>query len=760
MQEKRVAEGPVSGSVAPDEAGAAEEAPVKEEHARRPKPAGALRFPAWAWPLLALPVVAAVGIWTYRTIAAAIEARLESTLQTMSGADAAVLGQWLNAEADIAEVLAADPRVRDDIASLVALARRTAGDPAALKASSELARLRATLEPIVSRRENAGFLVVDPGGLLVARSIDERIGDRVVMSVADGAAQALSGKRTFLAPTLKQRFASRPMAFVMVPVRDAAGAAIAVMGWRIGPDQVAGLLSGSRLGRTGESYAIDAEGYMVTESRFAEQVQRLGLLPAEAAGHTAAALEVRDPGERLAEGQAPQAPVKTRPLTWAVAEAVAGKSGVNARGYRNYLGADVVGAWQWLPEWGIGVVTEIEREEAYSTLATVRGAFRVLGGGLLLVAAAIAFSSRRIHGLQQEVQRAQRLGQYTLEDKIGEGGMGAVYRARHAFLRRPTAVKLIRSELASPSMLARFEREVQLTSQLTHANTIAIYDYGRTPEGVFYYAMEYLPGLPLETVIRDDGAQPEARVIHLLKQICASLAEAHRIGLVHRDIKPANIMICERGATYDVVKVLDFGLVKELATIDDSAVTKADHVVGTPLYMSPEGVIAAANVGPRSDVYAVGGVAYALVTGHQVFTGRSGVEIIGHQLHTAPIAPSERLGRAVDPFLERLILACLAKRPEERPADAGDLLAQIEAGWTGPAWTQADARAWWDTRAPAMLAARREAEGSVSRGPKLAVDVASRMRSRDSSQDLPELSIDGGTKTAVAPRVPKPPPQQ
>ena len=148
------------------------------------------------------------------------------------------------------------------------------------------------------------------------------------------------------------------------------------------------------------------------------------------------------------------------------------------------------------PEWNIGIVTEIDRDEAYETLTLVRRAFRAWPFGLLLVAAVIALASRHIYGLQKEVQKAERLGQYTLEEKIGEGGMGAVYRARHAFLRRPTAVKLIRAEHASPETLARFEREVQLTSQLTHPNTIAIYDYGRTPEGIFYYAMEYLPGLP------------------------------------------------------------------------------------------------------------------------------------------------------------------------------------------------------------------------------------------------------------------------
>ena len=713
--------------------------------------ARSFRLPAWAWPLLALPVVVGVGVWTYRAIATGIHARLESYLQTMVTSDVAAFDEWLGAEATLAEVAASDPRVRDDVVELIALSRRTGGDPAALKGAPAQAHLRATLGPMMSGQEIAGFFVVDTGGLIVARIVDERIGDRLVMDVADAASQALAGHRVFLPPTVKQRFGAGSMAFVLVPVRQPSGPVIAAFALRIRPAQVSKRLTTLSFGRTGEAYAVDAGGRMVTESRFSGQAATLGLLPPDQEDATAV-LEVRDPGAPLVEGQPFQTPPKTWPLTWAVADVVAGREGVNANGYRNYRGLDVVGAWRWMPEWNAGVVTEIGHDEAYETLTVVRRAFRVLAGGLLIVAAAIALSSRRIYGLQRQVRRAERLGQYTLADKIGEGGMGAVYTARHAFLRRPTAVKLIRSGHANPAMLARFEREVQLTSQLTHPNTIAIYDYGRTPEGTFYYAMEYLPGLPLDRVILDDGPQPEARVVHVVKQICASLAEAHRISLVHRDVKPANVMLCERGGTYDVVKVLDFGLVKELNAANDPGVTTLEDVVGTPLYMAPEGVVTATNVTPRSDVYAVGAVAYALLTGQNVFSGKSAVEVIGHHLHTAPVPPSQRLGAPVSPVLERLILACLAKRPEDRPADAGAVLTALDDDWNGAPWTQRQAREWWETRAPAMLAARRASEESLSRGPRLEVDVASRARSTLTHGSLPELDLGAEDETAVRPK--------
>jgi serine/threonine-protein kinase len=272
--------------------------------------------------------------------------------------------------------------------------------------------------------------------------------------------------------------------------------------------------------------------------------------------------------------------------------------------------------------------------------------------------------------------------------------MGAVYRARHALLRRPTAIKLLPPEKAGQAALERFEREVQLTARLSHPNTVAVFDYGRTPDGVFYYAMEYLDGINLAALVRDDGPQPPARVVHVLRQVASALAEAHGIGLIHRDVKPENIILCERGGIPDVAKVVDFGLVRDLERTSDASRTGV--VTGTPLYLAPEAIKAPDRVDGRADLYALGAVGYFMLTGTHVFTGATLVEVCSHHLHTAPVAPSERLGRPLPADVEALVLACLEKDPSRRPASALGLRDRLgELAGTHPR-SEAAARAWWD----------------------------------------------------------------
>ncbi|HEY3500558.1 MAG TPA: serine/threonine-protein kinase, partial [Polyangiaceae bacterium] len=230
--------------------------------------------------------------------------------------------------------------------------------------------------------------------------------------------------------------------------------------------------------------------------------------------------------------------------------------------------------------------------EPFTPLLVAAGTF-VWSVGLTAVTALV---SKVIYGLHREVQSAKKLGQYVLGDLIGEGGMGAVYHAQHAMLRRPTAVKLLSAERAGPESIQRFEREVQLTARLTHPNTVAIYDYGRTPQGVFYYAMEYLDGLSLEELVQRHGPQSPGRVVHVLLQATGALAEAHRLGLIHRDVKPANILFCERGGAPDTVKLVDFGLVKNLAPSTSPELTQTNAITGTPLYLAPESIIDPASI--------------------------------------------------------------------------------------------------------------------------------------------------------------------
>jgi serine/threonine-protein kinase len=343
----------------------------------------------------------------------------------------------------------------------------------------------------------------------------------------------------------------------------------------------------------------------------------------------------------------------------------------------------------------------------------------VMMWGFVIIACTVI--SWVIYGLRAEVREARRLGQYVLEEKLGEGGMGEVYRARHGMMRRPSAIKLLRGDRAGELNVARFEREVQLTARLTHPNTITIFDYGRTNDGVFYYAMELLDGATLQRIVSVGGAQPAGRVVRILGMVCGALTEAHGIGLIHRDIKPANVMLCTQGGERDVVKLLDFGLVKEFRVERQVDLTAASAILGTPQYMAPESIRAPDAADVRSDIYALGAVAYYLLAGVDVFDGRSVVEICAQHLHQEPTSLSAR-GIAVPAALEAVVMACLSKDPAGRPQSAAELRHRVEACAIEP-WDEVRAGAWWVAHQPAL-------DGQVAPGSgpgrTIAVDGASR----------------------------------
>ena len=334
-------------------------------------------------------------------------------------------------------------------------------------------------------------------------------------------------------------------------------------------------------------------------------------------------------------------------------------------------------------------------------MIVLRRTFVILVGFLGLSTVGLLVYSFLTIRLRRQVQiaewEARQFGQYTLEEKIGQGSMGIVYRARHALLRRPTAIKLLPPDSHGSHSVARFEREVQLTSQLTHPNTIQIYDYGHTPDGIFYYAMEFLDGIDLRHLVASNGPLPEARIHYLLIHICLSLGEAHQVGLVHRDIKPANIFLGKIGGEYDFVKVLDFGLVRPIQ--DSGKVTRSERVAepltGTPAYMAPEVINNPDRVDPRSDIYALGALAYFLACGNNVFEGNNVDEIFHQQLHATPIPPSQRYGTLLQPSFEKIMMQCLEKDPDQRPQTVRDLAVMLERCAGVDRWSEEKARAWW-----------------------------------------------------------------
>jgi eukaryotic-like serine/threonine-protein kinase len=320
------------------------------------------------------------------------------------------------------------------------------------------------------------------------------------------------------------------------------------------------------------------------------------------------------------------------------------------------------------------------------------------GSNILFLGMATAlaiYCSFLLNGLRTQLHEARKFGQYQLVRKLGEGGMGEVYLAEHALLKRPCALKLIKAEAgADPIALARFEREVQSCARLAHPNTIEIYDYGHTDDGTFYYVMEYLQGLSLADLVSEAGPLPPGRLIYLFRQVCAGLAEAHGLGLVHRDLKPANVFVAVRGGESDVAKVLDFGLVKLMRGPGADELTAEMTVSGTPLYMAPEQAVGDRSLDARADIYALGVMMYYALTGRPPFTGQNAFAVM--MAHGRdPVVPPSKLRPDAPEDLERVILLCLAKKREERYRSVQNLGEALAACASAGEWDQKKADHWW-----------------------------------------------------------------
>ena len=671
--------------------------------------AGGVRRYLWLWPIGCALVLAVLAWWIRLTVEQEIRQQMTDGIVATHNADIAALHAWMKGHRNDARLIASSEPLLPLVRDLLALEAKSERIELALLQSKAEQDLRAYLRPRLKTLGYEDFFVVSPMPRVLASNVDQTLGRPIDGYRKEFYLQVLaSGPKVskpyrsplILADEHGQLKAGLPTMSAAAPILDEDGKAIAILALRIRPEaSFTDILHVARLGDSGETYAFDRNGLLLSQCRFDDELKRIGLLTDQPESKSILNVEVRDPQVDMTSGARPTLKRNDQPLTPLILKAIDGKGGVDAYGHRDYRGVPSVGASTWLPEYDFGVATEIDLEEAYRPLTALRLAFWTVMIFLTLGACAFLaltfLIARQQRAMREAELEAKQLGQYRLEEKIGVGGMGSVYKARHALLRRPTAVKLLEPAKMSALAIARFEREVQLTSQLTHPNTVAIYDFGRTPEGIFFYAMEYLDGINLEDLVHRYGPLPDARVVAILRQVCGSLAEAHARGLIHRDIKPANIILSDRGGVRDFVKVLDFGLARSTGSEREARLTGAGDLTGTPLYLAPEAIEKPEAVDARTDLYALGAVGYFLLTGKPVFEGETIIELCMKHVKAAPTPPSQRIGREIHPVLEGVILQCLAKASAERPTSALVIAAELARCEDLPGWSDDQAVAWW-----------------------------------------------------------------
>ncbi len=659
----------------------------------------------WAWPIFFTTLVIIAGAYTYYAVRQSARSNVESKLTAILETEVKALSIWIHEQQRTVAYFSD----RDDVRAVVLELLRLNEDSSSAHQSpqEETASYSAMETLCLQTMGSFGYIdyhLLTPQGRIVAAADGRRVGQSVPASWSKYLPTLAAGQAIFAPPAIEhfaasgveQRAGEESPALLIVaaPVYDARRQIVATIAFGIHPEQeFTGILSVARSGESGETYAFDSQGWLISDSRFDQQFDASGRLREGANDFPlspALQFQLHTPGQN--------------DLTDVVRSALRAHTrgddsiGLLLDGYQDYRGGVSVGAYQWLSQYDFGVVTRLDYQAAYAPSLLLRNLF----AGLFLIALVAAtvniINTQRLARFQSRVaeaeQKVRKLGQYTLQEKIGEGSMGEVYRATHAMLRRPTAVKLLRPGRSSELAIARFELEVQMTALLTHPNTVAIYDYGRTPDGTFYYAMEFLDGVDLNRLVKHAGPQPDGRVVAVLRQVCNSLTEAHEAGLNHRDIKPANVILLRRGRRADIVKLLDFGLVHDVQQREQ--VVDGGALAGTPAFMSPESFQTPHEIDARSDLYAVGALGYFLLTGNYICDGKDIASIAVQHAQRIPIAPSDVLGRPVDSQLSALVMQCLEKSPADRPSSAAALSKSLRSCASAASWTQEAANRWWD----------------------------------------------------------------
>lgn len=653
--------------------------------------------------------------WSVRS---ATQSLISDSINSVLVANVTGLDLWLTDQADETRRLSTDPRFAAWLRELVS--------QSGVESAGDFAAVRERFSSEIEERQYVGWALLNRAGIVMHSSLDESVG--VSLALPRDTLETLnSGRATvtrpFLATLSGVEKEPRAIMCAVAPLKTDSGDQ-AFLATLIDPyEQFSEILTVARMGASGETYAIDAQGVLLSRSRFENQLRRGGLL--DKSQLSPLNIHVRDPGVDIREQTLSNPDPRSWPMTLMADSVTRGGSDANITGYNDYRGVPVIGAWRWMPEYSMGIATEMDVDEAYAATKIFRNSYLALLALVLIACGSLlalaSFLRRMDRSVEPKLGIARRLGQYELRHSIGRGGMGKVYLGEHRVLRRDVAIKVLEHTEVNERSLARFEREVRLSAKLQHPNTIEIYDFGQTPEGTFFYVMELIDGISLQQLIDYYGRQPPERVIYLLTQICGSIAEAHREGMIHRDIKPANVLITARAGLYDLVKVLDFGLAKQIDA-ETMQLTRTESLTGTPLYMSPESVRDASAASRLSDIYSIGSVGYMLLTAMAPYDGDSSADVCARKLHEDAIDPRERLDAELPDDLVRILMRCLRRDPEHRPKSVDELGKRLLRCRDAPKWNQQDAALWWkeifDGPSLADMAALSEKETPASGGTK------------------------------------------
>jgi len=641
----------------------------------------------WRRLALALVLLMAGGVAVLLVVRYQIQQQVGGALRAVLNSQAQIVRTWVDERL-------LDVRLTAGRSELVHFAAQlAAGTPPDAPAA---AALRQIVTQALTDGDETEWWLTDAEGQIALASEPQEDEPRVVSELLDPVAQAVKSDKPQFLPPFLAGVRDNPMMAFITPIPGADGQpSVAALVVRKDPrGGFSRLFLAGRIGETGETYAFDAEARMISESRVLDELKTLR---PELANATTSVFSVH---LRDYAAAPPGTPPSALPMIASAASAIAGKEGVDLAGYRNPRGIKTLAAWMPLPDLGFYLLTRQSASEAYRPLRVLWSVFGLVLLGLAITIVLLARATRKGEQSARRVAEAEKLvealGQYQLGEKLGQGGMGEVYQAHHAMMRRPTAVKLMLNQ-DDAADLARFEREVVLTCQLTHPNTVALYDFGRTEDGRIYYAMEYLEGLPLDALLKTYGPLPAGRVVYLLAQACGALAEAHGKGVIHRDLKPANLFVAQRGGVPDFIKVLDFGLAKHFdKQPGDLAITMGNVMSGTPAYMSPEVLGQKSEIDGRSDLYAMGCILYELLTGKPPFMAGAMFDLLRMHLEQTPELPSLRNPSVQVPAdLEAVVMRALAKDPAQRQQSAAQLRRELLACACAREWNEERAQAWW-----------------------------------------------------------------